>query len=364
MRSNARLVAPVIVLLLAAAGAAPAVSGVALPPATASGDVQVFNVSLKLVGCTKNGTCTGEWKDYFQRLREKGYKPDVLNVLEIPFSKKDTVVAELASAMNTPVGAWDQVHTDKDVTCADLMNCGNSMVVFRVPKFQKLDQSRFLRHEMNAQGECKQGALPNSRDVAVKLQEKDALGTPIPGRVVVAAAVHLPPDLTIGCVEQSSSWIRGHLAGLGGDLSVVTGDFNRPPSGKATGNAETLDERKEVCPAPWYGQWSLPQTTPSSSCPTVFNGSYRDAIRSKHTTAAEICQEWTVWNQVAEADPGACKAGGKRRIDFVWVRRTVGGAVVEPNIVSAGTDRGYHLNPDDWPNRYSDHRALEALLRF
>ena len=132
----------ILVLTLVMGG--PSAGAGDLPPATPQGEVQVFNVSLKLVGCTKNATCTAEWKDYFKRLVDKGYKPDVLNVLEVPFSKKDTVVAELAAAMSTPVTAWDQVHSDKDVTCPDLMKCGNSMVVFRVPKFTKLSRVGFL----------------------------------------------------------------------------------------------------------------------------------------------------------------------------------------------------------------------------
>ncbi len=354
-----------VCLLVAATFFGPAKAVSALPPATDPGDVQVFNVSLKLVACTKNGTCTGEWKDFFKRLVDKGYKPDVLNVLEVPYSKRDTVVAELATAMNTPLAAWSYVHSDQGVTCSDIMNCGNSMVIFRSPKFTLLGSDPMVRHEMNSAGQCQQGALPNSRDIAVKLQEKDANGAVIPGRVVVAAAVHLPPSLTIGCVEASSAWIRNRLAAKGGDLTIVTGDFNRPPSGKAIGNPETLDERKELCPASWYKQWSLPQSTPDTTCATGFSGEYRDAVRARHSATVEgICEEWTVWNQTPETNPGVCKKEGKRRIDFIWARRTVGGVAIEPNVVSAGTDRGYYVNPDNWGSRYSDHRALDALLRF
>lgn len=372
----------IIAALAGGLEAKPATAPLAMPPPTVSDQIQVFNVSLKLVGCTERGTPCGErWRDYFKRLVSKPYKPDVLNVLEVPYIKKEAVVQELASNMNTPLRAWDHVHSDEGTACAtqpatvDLLHCGNSMIVFRVPKFNKVAEHRFLRYEMNAaKTQCTTDSHPNSRDIAVKLQEKNSSGEPIADRTLVAAAVHLPPDLKpLSCVETSSAWIRQNVeqAPMDGNMTVVTGDFNRPPSGKATGAAETLAQRKEMCPAPWYKEWSLSQPTPDSSCAGGFNGSYRDAVRSKNSAQVEeICQEWTVWNQKAEPRPGACKAAdrerkiGKRRIDFIWVRRTVGGTPTEPTIISASTDRGYLTDPSNWAGRYSDHRAVEALLSF
>ncbi|HEX2294695.1 MAG TPA: hypothetical protein VHN37_05235 [Actinomycetota bacterium] len=379
MRSIARFAAPAIALLLVPVWATPAAPAPAVPQATATGEIQVYNVSLRLVSCTNDPStaCTDNWKDYFRRLAEKSYKPDVLSVLEVPFSKKDAVVNQLAAATNTSTAAWATVHSDKGVTCPNLMHCGNSMIVFRTNKFVQLEPGdRFVRYEMvtDAQGDkyCAKGVDPyrNSRDVAVKLQEKDSNGNPISGRVVVAAALHFPPDLS--CMQDSSDWVQSQID-KGADMTIATGDFNRTASGNRTGDLETKDERREICPGTWYKDWSLPQATTDPACATGFVGTFLDAVRAQHP-GDDICQEWTVWNTNPEPDPGTCRNAeyqenvdnkwGKRRIDFVWVQRVAGGTAVAPNVVSAGTDRGYYQNGDDWSGRYSDHRALEALIRF
>jgi hypothetical protein len=355
-------------------------SGNSLAATTATGELKVYNVSLKLVACTNDPqtTCSTAWKTYFQRLTDKDYRPDIINILEVPFAKKDAVLNQLATVTGTPLSSWGEVHSDKDTPCADpnsgqnLQHCGNNMVVWHYSKFAKLDQLRFVRTEETATMACHYGGRPYSRDVAVQLQEKDATGTPLPSRVVVTAAVHVPSDLNAECLPVAVSKIETNLAYFTTrPLTVLTGDFNEGPfrSGGTVGG-----RRREVCLDDWYRSLSVAGVPTTGNCSpdpgTDFKGSYLDAIRWKHYGDADaICQEWSHSNLAAHPEPGACDSG-KGRIDFIWIRKEsapgtpiTDSSVLGASVLSAETDRGYYRD-FTWSTRYSDHRALEALLAF
>jgi hypothetical protein len=360
---------PLVLALVATLIAAPSASAERLPGVTPTGQVQVYNVSLKLVDCTARGyTCPDRWKDYFRRLGDKTYRPDVINILEVPYAKASAVIGELAAGTGTATSAWDYVHSDKDATncphTVELLNCGNNMIAFRTARFNQLSVKRFQRFEWEVPTGATNATcdthLKWSRDIAVTLQEKDSSGNPIADRVVVAAAVHASSKLPASCLETYLSNVDAQIEVLrpARPLTVITGDLNEPPQGSGT---LTTEQRQEQCPAPWYAKWSLPQT---AACATTFGGQYRDAIR--HDTVRElgdICEEWTYDNDDAASAPGTCESP-KKRIDYVWVRRELsGGTIAEPTVLDAETDRGYYTNYD-WATRYSDHRALEALVQW
>ncbi|MDQ3952773.1 MAG: hypothetical protein M3279_07410 [Actinomycetota bacterium] len=369
----------------ALAGPAPPTTAAAAPPATTVGQFKVFNVSLALVKCTQRKTCTGEWKTFFQRLADKEYRPDVVNILEVPFIKKDVVLDQLAAATGTDVGRWGEVHSDKGTDCTDpanreiLMDCGNNMVVWHYDKFAKLAGHRFLRTE-NVNGECDPKTVQTSKDVAVALQEKDLTGTPIAGRILVSAAVHYPNDIsnnTLMCLQaaldKTEADLDSHFDSR--PLTVVSGDYNEAAF-KTGGEVTDRPRRREVCLDDWYRSWSVPVPTKRTDGCTPepgndFAGAYLDVVRWKHYDDPEdqFCWEWTYSNLEATDQPGLCTSG-KNRIDFMWIRResstgmpVTDASILGTTVLSAGTDRGYYQDPA-WSTRYSDHRALEALLAF
>lgn len=333
---------------------------------------QFFNVSLKLVTCTQKANCDGTWRRAFARMKDDDYyyKPDIMNVLEVPWSKKDDVMAEIRGTWSS--NTWSSVHVDYGQTCSvdNLKKCGNTLLVYRGDKLTKKNGAgenqveRFRQYEDTGDTgkRCSSDELAGrNQAIAAKLRVKAT------GRQMVVAAVHFPPGDDKQCVAKNLGHLNIRLEDTWPTrpVTIFAGDFNEKPDVNSDTKAA---KRREERPSCWYKKWSARYSATCTS--DVFNNLYYDALKEKYDSSpSDICSEWTFNNTKQQNDSGECDSKQRHdRIDYIWLRWETNGDAerltekeVDQRVPSANTDRGYHPNSDDY---YSDHRMLRAMVRW
>lgn len=334
---------------------------------TSQGKIQYWNVSLKLVRCTEDANCNGDWKRFFVRASEYEFYPDIISVLEAPWQKRDEVMAQVTANLG---GGWQYIHVDANQACAvqDLEPCGNTMIVYRSAKFSETNaagesQVRRFRQYRDGDGStvCTDHEF-ETRDQtpAVKFREIPS------GRQVVVAAVHFPPNDSEHCMEKNLQHLNDRLNAEWSTrpLTIVSGDFNLKPDTTSSDAEAKRREENKMC---WYRMWSGRSDPTSCSVAYQFNVHYYDGLLETHDgTPATICGQWTFNNFNQDANSDQCD-GRHSRIDYIWLRWETNGVAQRPSPaevdqrLGGNTDRGFEPAMNDW---YSDHRALRVLVSW
>ncbi|MDQ4145093.1 MAG: hypothetical protein M3198_15405 [Actinomycetota bacterium] len=377
--------------------------GIENPPAqaarvdgpSAAGEVQVWNASLRLVGCTQRGDCppghdanTSYWKQFFDRAADSTrypIGPDVFILHEAPKEKASIIMDVIRARVG---GTWTFRHSDpEEKDCATIADCGNSMVAWRTDKFDYDSERRWKLLWRPDSAGCRESAL--KRAIAVRLTEEATLNK------IVFAGLHLWKLDGQNCTERNVSRAEAQLAAAWSSrpVTVLAGDFNKlahecggagncADRGVATSewrrerNADDGDGHDEL--ACWYKALAA-RHSPSSDADCgdySFDAEYYDAIwereRSSDPTYG-ICASWTFDNVERDTDQtggaNSCESLQKR-IDFLWVRWETSpgiptdfgaGEVPAEKLANANTDRGW---ASAFSDKYSDHRALRARISW
>lgn len=362
MRPLARSLAAAAIVAALTLPAAPA----GADPVTTPAD-RVFVVEVNMGWNSQGG---GDYKSesFFRRLAETGstaltYKPDFVIANEVLNAPRDDDPDKwhdkygFRNKLEEFVGGeWSWVHSDEK----------GQGVFFRSDRFELVGEKRQWHEKTGAN--CDEGAH-GMNEVAGRFRSK--VGKE--GDVFVAA-VHF--DWHYQCVyenvkktaEQMDAWSAR-------PMTIVGGDFNEPKE-SATGDPQTW--RIENDPSCWwkdfYGE--------DNPCRSDFGAHYYDAVNVARYNGgtgvnAPICAEWTKSNSYRSTNDNANQCNSdKRRTSFIWARweNSNGAAIDDPNaspgrIEGASADRGYWIDNDSSTedikvHRYSDHRAVRAVISF
>ena len=266
----------------------------------------------------------------------------------------------------------------------------DTMVVWRARRFSVSGVSRWWSLADRARDKdrrCSPREGPNARQIGVALRDR------LQDKSLVLAAVHFPVGGTRRCIDENVARTNTRLEDLRSvrRLTILGGDFNQVPQSERATSGDELAAGTQVDPECWYRSLSLLTTRDREECPAdrrVSSRHYRsgtdaylDAVQADHqgptrgTTSSEICDEWTR----SRAYPGGGTSctdvsgpGGRPdglmdrgRIDYLWARWELGSGDARsfaPGEADALV-RGAAADKVP-PPRYSDHRAVRALVSW
>lgn len=352
---------------------------------TSAEQIQIWNVSLKLVNSTTEqiNDPAAPWRDAFEAMASSGYqhKPDLITVLEVPFKDQGEVKEEIELRFSEPYGS---VHSDYGVTYCEnnrSNDCGNTLLVWRAARFSKVvnasgaaEVQRWAQFDdNNADGDCDDSGDLNKHDTTVVPDQIAArLNDNLKAKALVLSGLHLANGAPPSCVAKNLKKVSDLLESTWSNrpLTVVTGDFNEPVDPHHL--TETNDHwRRETDTGCWYEQFSALHVE-RSTC-QLFSSWYYDAIWAENAGANPhdgICRHWTIGNLKATYGTADGCGSAVKRIDYMWIRyEDASGArqelslgQIQDKIEEAGTDR-YQENVTP-AERYSDHRALYMRVRW
>lgn len=383
MRRFSTLLAALFALTIAVTPPAPAQT----QGNTTSEQIQIWNASLKLVNSTGAGTETA-WKAAFKEMASSQYqyRPDLITVLEVPFKDQDVVKTY---AENTLGAQYGSVHSDYGVTFCEnnrSNDCGNTMLLWRSARLSKVSDAsgaaeveRWAQFsDKNGDGDCDDAGDLNKHDgVVVPDQIVARLKDDVKGKALVFSGVHFQEGATDACLARNLKKVSDFFESRWPNrpLTVVTGDFNENVDIHAHDATYGNEHwRKETDTSCWYEQFSA--LRPDRTACQLFSSHYYDAVWAENpdpTVNHGICRHWTKANeetQYTTADDACTSDRG--RIDFVWIRYedSTGTRIeysltgIQAKIEQAGADRGYYETSTGERQRYSDHRALHARIRW
>ncbi len=365
---------------------------------TGANQLQFWNVSLRLVNPPDTNWDKTVWKSAFDRMAEYANRPDIISVLEVPWHRRGDVMGEIEADLGvTNAEEYKFVHTDaKSPDCKTgtgdedgKLACGNTMIVFRVGRVHRVcDTSgcepplRWKKYEQSPDGKCSSRA-PYDDLIAVRLYDE------LQKKHLVVVSLHLGADDPQECVapnlEKMNNKVEYNYAQR--PLTIVAGDFNKHPDPRYKDDSKASSWRREERKACWYKRFS--QTHPDGGCSLTLTQEwsfpYYDAIWVTNSSGPDdICDQWTSQNGRLGGASGTAAANDcdnanenfkHKRIDYIWLRyETPDGVAIEEDkayadaqIEVASADRGFFdpspANQDSGDEiRYSDHRALHALI--
>jgi len=367
------------------------------PPSTNSDQVDVWNVSLRLVRSFK-GSALGpnDWKKAFARMAEYEVRPDVISVLEVPWHRRGDVLDVIETKLGNADGKeYAFVHADAGTPRCRTgsgdqpgsTGCGNTMIVFLKERLRKICSDgkcqilRWAKIEDPGNRSCStRSSVPDQ--IAVRLKDVDQ------DKAIVVASMHLgsgdPKECVAPNLKLMNKLIEADADFRSRPLSVVLGDFNEHSDPRSTDpDADVEQWRRETKHACWYKRFSGNEADGGCSI-TVgrsFSFPYYDTMFVENSDEGGIfCNQWTLGNAKlggSNTNADSCSSR-KKRIDYLWVRyETSDGSAIKVSdmsyartqIAAASVDQGFFDPTPDQPNsgdevRYSDHRALHARINW
>lgn len=353
---------------------------------TSSAQIQVWNVSLKLVNSTRAEIEDPDavWRTAFRRMASSDYafRPDLITVLEVPFRDKGFVDQRVEEILGEGYG---HVHSDYGVSFCETNrhnDCGNTMLFWRSARFSKArdasgdpEVTRWPQFSKNGDDDCDDpGDVNNHNGSVVHDQIAMRLDDVEHGKAVVLAGLHLAAGAPTSCVAKNLEKVSDRLEYTWSNrpLTVVTGDLNERVDIHAGDGTARSHWRPETDTACWYEQFSA--LHPDRDACQRFSSWYYDAIWAENAEANPdpgICPHWTYGNHVADYSQADSCESPRGRIDYVWIRyeddsgirQELSHAQIREKIDRAGADRGYYESSAK-ADRYSDHRALHMLITW
>lgn len=326
---------------------------------------------------------TRNWRGFIERMALAEYVPDIILVQEL--CNCDYIDSDSNNDLNQFTAELNATFPSTySFRHGDPGGAGVGTSTFAV--FWK--NTRF-----NIQNERRWDSFPTGsscsgsrRQVAVSLYDTAEQ------KNLVAASVHYPPPLSESCLRSALGKTDVELETLQPvkPLSIIGGDLNQRPDK----DGELPTNGLEADPDCWYRQWSSPHANTSplgSSCTGFISDKYVDAVWAYpglggHLNPAlpAFCNQYTYRNDVGlplttddttnsctdvDGNAGVLDQG---RIDYIWIGwETSLGNTVKPTdtgslstVAYASADLGMSLDDLTNPTMYSDHRAVEALVRY
>ena len=363
-----------VALVASISVASPAVAQVPPPPETPAGTIQVWNANLHQLR-------DAGWRGFVERLAVNSFAPDILTLQDISRCDGNSdgardfnqIMGQLSSTFGNH---WAFAHSEPtDGSCGS-----RNAVVWNT--------NRFFQSITPVRWDPAGCAVSSDIAIAVALIDKDnPTGR---SRVVVPASLHFQPGLGGGCLASALAEAHQKVSSLTGsrDITVMAGDVNQSPD---LDSPTALADGLETDPDCWYRKQSaahLDQTVLGSSCSsTAGSNVYYDAVwlapesgGGTNPTATSFCQQYTFSTTPTLTSPDTEDAESsctdlnlddlpdKKRIDQIWLGwNPTGSAWTPPSGVAASyvqyasADTGLNLKS---LNRYSDHRAVQALISY
>ena len=334
---------------------------------------------------------TEQWRRVIGRMHDtEAYKPDIILVQEIKnvhchpenpgADDKDDFLAELEAQFGEDYQAAHSIPLDQQ-QCGD--GGSSNMVVWRTARLLKTAEARWKNHRY-LDGVCRNDyAGEGGKQVGVRLRDLRR-STSTDSVLIMAASLHVKAKMdddtpsALHCIDEDLAEADRRLEAMEAngefrDLTIIGGDFNQRPD---LGDEEASGQ--EANPSCWY-RW-LSAAHPNT-CLDPYGGygllldNYYDSVwveQAGTNPSDALCTEWTHAREHATSGT-ACtdeNRNGYRdrsRIDYLWFRwETAFG----PRTFSSEEDQDMFdiATNDNWtvddPWRYSDHRSVNALVRW
>ena len=263
----------------------------------------------------------------------------------------------------------------------------DTMVAWRTPRLSLAGVTRW-RSVADAPGDgdsrCTRREGPSITQLGVVLRDR------LQGKALVAAAVHFPVGGTRRCINENASVLHRVLerARSTRRLTIVGGDFNQLPQRDGPASGDELAAGTQVDPDCWYRSLSMLTARDRQACARESRSfaayhprsdTYVDAVHAAHqgtasgTGSPAICDEWTHSRAFASEGTSCTDVSGsddrpdglsdRGRIDYVWARWELGDGRARSFTSDEAADLVGRAGADKVrPPRYSDHRAVRALL--
>lgn len=324
-----------------------------------------------------------KWRTFFDRISDGSVynrKPDIILAQDAPSADMGAFMNKLEASMGETNYSYRHASPTSETQ-------GGNVVVFRNARFDVDSLTRW--YSLQGKQECDRDGDDDAQEdknmIAVRLADVAH------GKKVVAASVHWGSKVSPNCVWRNikrmenkidTKWDRRRM-------TVVGGDFNERPDAEETG--DTIAEwRMEQDPECWYR--TLAESVSRQDCSKSFNnaqqGHYYDTVWEDQygedddaggsgDGIYDICQQWTTFNakdgETCDQGAGGDEDRARQRIDYIWVRYENGDGSVaatytdeelESFIPLARTDRGYKDGYSADLDRYSNHRGINAVLKW
>lgn len=276
--------------------------------------------------------CRGDWKDLVYYMKVQHRSPDLFLVEQISDrAQLDHLIATLNRKLaGRYAGVIAQRHPrPQNHRCGPSKLRQTNAIVYRTGRFSYVRGSKVTwRADHRSGGHCHNDTRDRSVGVAVRLHDK------IAHKTIVAGTFHWPTKNRHGpaCAAENAREAAQHMGQGNAALRILGGDANATTTSAG-------------------GRWSA-----------LINGErggalgYRDVVYATCMGHGDcIARQWTI--------------GHKRRIDFLFTRKSGGGypgisgeATVSFN---AGDRADRQVTGHDRADRdYSDHRAIKARIHY
>ena len=389
-----RALARALIVVMAATmlvGALESGSRPALARTTNKTELQVWTANLRKM----NHIGPNLWKKFVNKMAAHNPKPDLIALTEVCNQDRGGVpyndVREFIMYLETKTGMrYDYKHSGNPGTeCEE----ANSMVVWRARRFE-YGKSPFVRRwaaltdDPKEKGRrCSNDDGRNQAQVAVALRDKKQKKT------LVVSAVHLPVLETATCINENVLRMDRALEKLRQTrpLTIVGGDFNQNPQYESGAPGDEQITGTMSDPACWYRSLNLLTAEDLSNCVSKPRHSiqrytpgtdfYLDAVHTRNpgptpgTAHPSICTEWTHSRKFASRGTACTDISGpddvpdgradRGRIDYIFARwERPNGTPLPIDSTNAPSLITEAATDDTRPPRYSDHRAVRALVQW
>lgn len=377
--------------LLAGLIVAPKAHAQSLQPETNAASLQVWQINIQRL--------QSNWNGFINRMALNAFKPDLILVQELcrcdsnGDGQNDT--NQFLSALNAAMSPTPYAFAHGDPA-----GSGASVSTYAV----FWNSNRLSQHGTPRRWDSMFGSSCTSLgkdDIGIALRDN------LQGRLIAAASIHIDPGVDPFCISKNLKKTDQELEALlpNRPMTIVAGDLNQRPdiSGVpgigpfVTPIEESAAQGLETDPDCWYRVFSeahgnAPTTEPldGNGCGGYWSSTtdgYYDAVWSyagsgggTNPTSTSFCQQFTfnreggvpvtahdTWNSCTDANLNGVLDRG--RIDYIWVRYEDGSGnkVSHPTPVVASlieyASADLQVDPLSL-TAYSDHRAVQALLRW
>jgi hypothetical protein len=381
----------VLFLLLASLGAAGLGSRRATAETSGRNQIQVWTANIRKM----NHIGPNVWRKFVDRMSRHDVDPDLIALTEICNQDRGGVplndVFEFIVYLEGITGdQFDYMHSgDPGTECEE----ANSMVVWREARFELANRphakrwSSFTDTEKDKNVRCSKSDGNNLAQVAVALRDKRQQKT------LIFSSVHVPVSHASVCINENVAFMDHVFEELRSErpLTIVGGDFNQMAQHESDTSGDEQLIGTQLDPSCWYRSLNLLTVDDLSRCvsepkhvPRRYSANsdyYVDTVHVRHlgltpgTAHPSICDEWTHNRKFAARGTACTDISGKQdvpdglsdrgRIDYIFARweKPNGNALPLDATTAQGlvTDAAADKPP---PPRYSDHRAVRALIRW
>ena len=383
-RPSSKRVLVTAIVALVVLGEAPA--GAAT---TGRHNVQTWTANLRRMGHDGDRTI---WKKLVRRMAAHRLLPDVIALNEVCDSDvggaRGNDARQFMRYLEATVGArYSYRHSS---TGRGPCWAADTMVVWRTRRFSVTGVTRWMSladESHDGDRRCTTHEDPSSAQIGVALRDR------LQDKSLVLGTVHFPVPDTRRCINENAAVTDRKLEELRPTrrLTILGGDFNQVPQRDRPVTGDELAAGTQVDPNCWYRSLSLLTTRDRRECPAGQPASpahyrprtdhYVDAVHADHqgstpgTASSAICEEWTHARAGARDGTSCTDVSGRGdgpdgrmdrgRIDYLWARWELGGGRPRSFEPTQADELVHGAQADKvQPPRYSDHRAVRALISW